>query len=134
MQLRDVKVSSYFLDTFGRPKRVLTSASERMQDSNLTQALHVVNGDTLNKKLQSPDSIVSKLAREGATDEQVIVQLYGTVFGRKPSDAERRLVMATLSAAPARNNDGGDKRKERQRAIEDVLWAMLTSKEFLFNH
>jgi hypothetical protein len=61
--------------------------------------------------------------------------LYATVFGRKPVDAERSLVMSTLSAAPAqRDEDGERKSAGRQRAIEDVLWAMLTSKEFLFNH
>jgi hypothetical protein len=131
MQLPDVRVSSYFLDIFGRPKRKQTTASERTQDPSLTQALHVINGGTLNAKLQSPDGMVSRLVREGATDEQVIDHLYLAALSRKPSLTERRLVLDALNAA--RHQDG-DTDKARQLALEDITWAMLTSKEFLFNH
>jgi hypothetical protein len=131
MQLPDVRVSSYFLDVFGRPKRKQTSAAERTQDPSLTQALHVINGGTLNTKLQSPDGMVSRLVREHATDEQAIDQLYLAALSRKPSVTERRLVLAALNAA---RQQEGDKDKARQLALEDVTWAMLTSKEFLFNH
>jgi hypothetical protein len=129
--LPDVRVSSYFLDIFGRPKRKQTTASERTQDPSLTQALHVINGGTLNSKLRSPDGTVSRLVHEGATDEQVIDQLYLAALSRKPSPTERRLVLDALNAA--RHQDG-DTDKARQLALEDITWAMLTSKEFLFNH
>ena len=53
MQLRDTRVDSYFLNVFGRPERVLTSSAERMQDPTLPQALHTINGETLNNKLMA---------------------------------------------------------------------------------
>jgi hypothetical protein len=131
MQLPDVRVSSYFLDVFGRPKRKQTSAAERTQDPSLTQALHVINGATLNAKLQSPDGVVSRLVQEHVPDDQAIDRLYLAGLSRKPSATERRLVLDALSAA---RQQEGDKDKARQLALEDITWAMLTSKEFLFNH
>jgi hypothetical protein len=131
MQLPDVRVSSYFLDVFGRPKRKQTSAAERTQDPSLTQALHVINGATLNTKLQSPEGVVSRLVREHVTDEQAIDDLYLAALSRKPSVSERRLVLGALTAARQQEGDGD---KSRQVVLEDVAWAMLTSKEFLFNH
>jgi hypothetical protein len=131
MQLPDVRVSSYFLDVFGRPKRKQTTASERTQDPSLTQALHVINGSTLNTKLQSPDGVISRLVHQHATDDQAIDQLYLAALSRTPSATERRLVLEALNAARQRE---GDADKARQLALEDVTWAMLTSKEFLFNH
>ena len=61
LQLPDTRVPSYFLDIFGRPERKVTSAAERMQDPTLTQALHVINGDTLQTKLTDADGTIAPL-------------------------------------------------------------------------
>ena len=66
MQLRDTRVDSYFLSVFGRPERVLTSSAERMQDPTLPQALHTINGETLNNKLMADDGRDRAMVAAGA--------------------------------------------------------------------
>jgi hypothetical protein len=131
MQLPDTRVPSYFLTVFGRPERKQTSAAERMQDPTLTQALHAINGETINSKLQSPEGVISQFVRDAVPDDQVVERLYLAAFSRKPSPAEREGVVARLGDA---EKTTGNAAEARQRAIEDLAWAILTSKEFLFNH
>jgi hypothetical protein len=125
IQLPDTRVDSYFLSIFGRPAREITSSSERMQDPTLTQALHAINGDTLTRKLQASSGLVAVLSKPGVTPDQAIERLYLTALSREPTTDERRKLSAILAgAAPA----------ARRGAVEDVVWAVVTSKEFLFNH
>jgi hypothetical protein len=126
VQLPDSQVDSYFLDIFGRPERAVTSASERMQDPTLTQALHAINGNTLLRKLEARSGLVASLSKDGAPDETVIDRLYLAALSRRPSPVERTKLTAALAAA----GDG----PSRRAAIEDLTWAVLTSREFLFNH
>jgi len=125
MQLPDTKVTSYFLDVFGRPGRTQTSAAERMQDPTLTQALHAINGDTINEKLRAPDGAIARFVRDNVPDDQVVDRLYLAAFSRTPSPADRTRIVAALRES---------EKADRQAALEDLVWALLTSKEFLFNH
>jgi hypothetical protein len=125
MQLPDTKVTSYFLDVFGRPGRTQTSAAERMQDPTLTQALHAINGDTINEKLRAPDGAIARFVRDQVPDDQVVDRLYLAAFSRTPSPADRTRIVAALRES---------EKADRQAALEDLVWALLTSKEFLFNH
>ena len=128
MQLPDTRVESYFLSVFGRPERVTTSAAERMQDPTLPQALHAINGDTLNSKLKADDGLVSQLAASGHDPGQIVDELYLTAFSRAPSAAERSALIDKLT--PGWTGDTPARRAE----TEDLAWAVLTSREFLFNH
>ncbi|HZT37192.1 MAG TPA: DUF1549 domain-containing protein [Bryobacteraceae bacterium] len=129
MQLPDSQVASQFLTSFGRPPRNVCDASERSSDPNVAQALHVINGDTLNKKISSPDGYVALFLKLGLSERRIIDQLYLSAFSRYPTGDERQAIAAAL--APAWSDSKGDGRRQ---ALEDLLWAMLTSKEFLFNH
>ena len=64
LQLPDTRVKSYFLTAFGRPERLVTSAAERQQDPTLAQALHVINGDTLNRKLMAEGGTIDRLLKD----------------------------------------------------------------------
>ncbi len=105
MQLPDTQVKSEFLTSFGRPPRVLCDAAERSVEPSIAQALHVINGDTLNKKLT-------------AMKDQPLETLFLAAFSRYPTTAEKE----TLAKAADRE------------AREDMAWALLTSKQFMFNY
>jgi len=132
LQLPDTAVKSYFLTAFGRPPRQQTRESERTSVPTITQALHVINGDTLNEKLRGPGGSVDMLIRLGFTDEQILDYLYLASFTRHPTDAERAALLGGLVSAEKEKLPGdGDARRE---AWIDMSWALLTSKEFMFNH
>lgn len=125
MQLPDANVDSYFLKTFGRPDRDRTCECERASESSVSQVLHLSNGPTLNKKLASDQSMVSRCLAENKPVATVIEEAFFSALSRPPSASEReRLVKMIEEAGP-----GG-----RRAAIEDLYWAILNSKEFLFNH
>ncbi len=127
MQLPDARVDSYFLKAFGRPERVNTCECERSSEPTVTQALHIINGETVNQKLRAPGSIVDNFIKLGFSDEAIINHLYLSAFSRQPSQSEKTGLLAALKET----SDGKDARRQ---AIEDVVWSVLTSKEFLFNH
>jgi hypothetical protein len=125
LQLPDSQVTSQFLTVFGRPARNVCDAAERSFDPTIAQALHVINGDTLNKKLSAQDGYVALFLKLGLSDSRILEHVYLTAFSRYPSEAEK----SSLLAALAKSRNAG-----REQALEDMLWALLTSKEFLFNH
>jgi hypothetical protein len=129
LQLPDTRVSSYFLDVFGRPERLVTSAAERQQDPTLAQALHVMNGETINRKLMAPENRIAALIASGASDEAIVDYLYVASYSRVPSETERARLLAALRTAA-----GSGEVDARRQVFEDLAWAIFTSKEFLFNH
>jgi len=123
VQLPDGEVNHPFLKTFGQPGRELACECEREGDSNLAQALQLINGPTINEKLRNPNNRIGKLLAQKLTDTDILSELYLVVLTRPPLDSE---VKATL--------DYVGKAKDRRKAWEDVLWALLNAKEFLFRH
>ena len=130
LQLPDAAVDSYFLTAFGRPPRITAAHSERQQEPSITQALHVINGDTINRKLAAPSSIVSRLLAAGADDRTAVETLYLAALSRLPDPGE----IERLSSAMRQGADAAAGTEARRRALEDLAWAVLTSREFLFTH
>jgi hypothetical protein len=133
LELPDTKIDSYFLSAFGRPPRLQTSESERQTDPSVTQALHLINGETLNRKLHAQGGTVDMLLKLGLPDDRTVEYLYLSAFSRYPSDAERREMLGDIQKAQARQQAAWGPVEARRRVFEDLLWAMVTSKEFLFN-
>jgi hypothetical protein len=127
VQLPDGEINHPFLKTFGQPARELACECEREGDSNLAQALQLINGPTVNEKLRAPNNRIGKLLGNamGLSERSILDELYYATLSRGPADGEVKAALAHVQKAiPA------DKRK----AWEDVLWALLNSKEFLFRH
>jgi mono/diheme cytochrome c family protein len=123
VQIADGAVSNYFLTTFGRSKRESVASTEVKTDPNLSQALHLMNGDAVNERIRR-GQVVEKLIAAGKKDDEIVTELFLRVFGRAPGDAERKSVAAAVAADPA----------NRQIVLEDAFWALMNSKEFYFNH
>ena len=128
LQLPDTQVKSEFLTVFGRPARLACDAAERSVDPTIAQALHVINGDTLNKKLSAPDGNVALFLKLGLSDSRILEHVYLTAFSRYPTETEKKELLAALEKSRAGT------REVHEQALEDMMWALLTSKEFLFNH
>ena len=123
LQLFDSSVTSYFLKTFGRNEREITCECERSNKPSMVQVLHLSNGDTLNSNLRSEQSCVNVMIPQ--SDEEIIEETYLLCLSRPPSDGERKRLIAMFDSTPE---------KERRAAIEDLFWALMTSREFLFQH
>ena len=125
IQLPDTKIASYFLKTFGRPDREKTCECERAAEPNVAQMLHIANGDTLNEKLMAKDNQITKLLAEKIPAEKIVEEAYLSSLSRFPTAGEKKKILNVLEDA---------KEGEQRPLIEDMYWALLSSKEFLFNH
>lgn len=128
LQLPDGAVASRFLDSFGRPDRTQTCSCERSQDSTVSQALHLYNGKTLNDKLRARNSRAEQWLNEKVTDEVAVRRLFLLALSREPTPAEKKKLLDTMAEA------GREADASRREILEDLFWAVLTGREFLFNH
>ena len=123
VELPDTGFSSYFLDVFGEPNSATACECERSQEANLAQSLHLLNSDEMQKKLAADGGRAAKLATEQRSDEEKIRELYLIALSRQPRSDE--LAAATGYVAGKEN---------KREAFEDVVWTLVNSKEFMFNH
>ena len=134
LQLPDSQVNSYFLTAFGRPPRVISDAGERQHEPTITQALHVINGDTLNQMLRARDGAIDMFLKLGLSDAKILDHLYLSAFSRYPAAAEKAQILGALAEAKKAGAADPLEKEPRRKPFEDLMWAMLTGKEFLFNH
>ncbi len=122
VQIADGRTSSYFLDTFGRAPRETVCECEASTDPSLSQALHLLNGSATSGKI-SRGKVVDELLKDDATPEQALDRLYIRCLSRYPTDEERAELLASI-----------DQASSPKAGLEDVFWAILNSREFVFNH
>jgi len=134
IQIPDSRVNSYFLTIFGKPPRLSTCECERTSEPSVTQALHIINGDTINQKLRRPNGIVDSFVKLGVSDEMMINHLYLAALSRPPRPDEINHLLGVINESKDAAKNSRDLPSVRRQAIEDLVWAALTSKEFLFNH
>ena len=125
IQLPDSKVDSYFLGSFGRPEREKTCSCERTSEPSVTQVLHIFNGDTLNQKLAAKQNSLTTLLDSKKSPAEIVDEVYLAALSRFPTAEEKLKFQAELEQT---------KPDELRAAVEDVFWAVLSSKEFIFNH
>ena len=120
IQVWDNRMPSYFFRIFGRPVRFSVCECERGTDPSITQALHLMNSPEIAEKVQSRTGTARTLADSEKKPEAILDELFLGALSRRPTDAERVKLLAVFA-------DG-----DRRAAIEDVLWVLLNSKEFLY--
>ncbi|MFQ3649283.1 MAG: DUF1549 and DUF1553 domain-containing protein [Gemmataceae bacterium] len=121
IEIPDGVTRNYFLMTFGRASRRTACACEVKTNPTLSQALHLLNGETTNAKIIE-GRVVEKLLNKGPTPIGVAEQLYVRTLGRNPTPSERAKIAARLEAS-----------SDKKEALEDLFWALLNTNEFLFN-
>jgi hypothetical protein len=125
IQLPDESFSSYFLDVFGRPQRISACECERVSEANQAQALHLLNSDEVQTKLSRAGGRADALVnpKDTRSDSEKIEELFLWAFARKPSSDDMKAALEHIAKHE----------KQKKVAYENILWALLNTKEFIFN-
>lgn len=120
------RVDSLFLDTFGRPDENQDPPCERVPDTSVVQALHLMNSPTLHQKVTADAGLGAELAASELTPAQIAEELYLRLYSRRPTAEEITIVEEVYADATQPD--------ERRRATEDLLWALINTPEFVFKN
>ncbi|MGA0059264.1 MAG: DUF1549 and DUF1553 domain-containing protein [Planctomycetota bacterium] len=124
VQIVDADAGNRFLELFGRPERESVCACERREEPTLNQVLHLINGETVEEKVRHKSGRIARLVAAGVAPDAMLDEIFMSAYARAPRAEERDHFLRIVAEA------GEDPRP----AWEDVLWAVLNSKEFLFQH
>jgi hypothetical protein len=122
LMLPDESYASYFLDVFGRPQRLSACECERVTEANLAQVLHLLNSDEVQNKLARPGGRADALAKDRRSDAEKVDELFLWAVAHKPDERKRQLALDHIDAHP----------KDKRGSYENILWALINTKEFLF--
>ena len=123
IQIWDNKLPHYFFRIFGRPVRATVCECERGNEPSIAQALHLMNSPEIMAKLHAPEGRAARLAVEPNTPEMIVEELFLAALARYPNGMERSAAVDVFTDA-----------HDRRETTEDILWALLNCKEFLYNH
>ncbi len=124
LQLPDEGITTYFLTVFGKPPRQSACECERVADANLAQSLHLLNSQEIQGKVSAPNSRASLLANDKSrSDEEKLKELWLWCYSREPQPDELQTALKYLES-----------KKNKKEGYEDILWALINTKEFLFIH
>ena len=112
-----------FLDLFGRPRRTSVCACERRDEPTLNQVLHLINGETIERKIADRNGRLAQSLAAKLEPREMLDELFLSAYARPPRPGEAESILQTV-------HEAGDSRQVWQ----DVYWAVLNSKEFLFQH
>lgn len=122
IQVWDNKLPSLFLETFGRPVRQSVCACERGVEPSMAQALHLMNSETTTVKIEDRRGRAASLAASDIPPSAIIEELYLATVSRFPTAQEQELMQRSLTET-----------NDRRKAVEDILWTLLNTREFVFN-
>lgn len=127
--------SSQFLRVFGRPEGESVCECERVQSSSLAQSLHLINASEIKLKLATPNGRAERLAKDTRPIEAKVRELYLAAFSREPRPEELKTTL-TYMADPRLDSSGKpvDAEQASRENFQDLIWALVNTKEFLFNH
>jgi hypothetical protein len=114
---------SFFLDVFDRPPRSSACECARSASANLPQVLHLSMSPDIERKINHAKGRVAQLVERKGSNADAVTELYLAAFSRLPTNAERDLATKYLQ---------GD--SNLRRGLEDLCWALMNTREFMFNH
>ncbi|WP_165224849.1 DUF1549 and DUF1553 domain-containing protein [Aquisphaera insulae] len=123
IDLPDSDYASDFLDTFGRPRRAVPCECERSEAPTMTQALLMISGGLLNRKVADPKGRAATLAAAKTPADKAVEEVFLCTVSRPPTAEESKEAVADIAAAPS-----------PKEGLEDLLWTLLNTREFQFNH
>lgn len=123
IMLPDESFTSYFLDVFGRPQRISACECERVNEASLAMTLHMLNSQEVQDKIARAGGRADELAKAKRTDEEKIEDVFLSAIGKKPTAAQLSMAKAHLAKHE----------KDKKQAYENIVWALLNTKAFLFN-
>ena len=118
------RIESVFLDTFGRPDENKDPPCERIADSSVTQTLHLMNARQIDSRIRNDSGRAARLAASEMSAAEIVDELYLAIFSRRPNADEKQYAEALISSAG----------EERRGVIEDLMWAMMNSPEFIIQN
>jgi hypothetical protein len=124
IQIWDNRMPSYFFRIFGKPQRVSVCECERGTEPSIAQALHLMNAPETMAKLRSRFGAVRRLVESNLSEADIVDELYLSTLSRFPVAEERELMVSVFA----------DPLSSRQTAVEDILWTLINTREFVFNH
>ncbi|MDA1162593.1 MAG: DUF1553 domain-containing protein [Planctomycetota bacterium] len=124
-QLPDANVTSEFLNLFGKPQRMEACECERDDGANMLQALHFINGKSILARVASPSGRVAQLINRKTPDAELVNQLYLWCLARPATKEEVELSMAFIASYEP---------EKRAEAGQDLMWALLNSRDFMLVH
>lgn len=122
IEIPDGRSNNYFLDTFGRSDRDTACSCEVSTAPTLSQALHLLNGETTSGKIEE-GGVIDRQIGEAKRPMEIAEHIYQTCYSRKPTAKEAARISAVFSAS-----------KDVRQDLVDMFWAVLNSNEFIFNH
>ncbi|MFM2142293.1 MAG: hypothetical protein RLZZ476_837 [Verrucomicrobiota bacterium] len=125
--------STYFLSVFGRPDSSSACECERTQEASLAQSLHLLNAADIQTQLARGNGRADMLTKDTRPDDDKITDLYHIALSRDPNADEVKFARSHLEKK-TKSKTGDEAFKGKREAYEDILWALLNTKEFLFNH
>ncbi len=127
--------SSPFLRVFGRPQGESVCECERVQSSSLAQSLHLINAPDIKGRLANPNGRAERLAKDARPVEERVRELYLAAFSRAPRPQELQTAVAYLAdTGISADGKAVDPQQVAREGFQDLIWALINTKEFLFNH
>jgi hypothetical protein len=123
IMLPDESFQSYFLDVFGRPQRMSACECERVSEANLAQALHLLNSEDVQNRLSRAGGRAEALAKDSRPDNTKVTELFMWALAHPPNEEQLRLALDRINRHA----------QNKKLAYEDILWALVNTKEFEFN-
>jgi hypothetical protein len=124
IQVWDNRIPSYFFRIFGRPVRATTCECERSNEPSIAQALHLMNSEEIHAKITARDGVARRLTNSKKQPKEIVEELYLGTLSRFPTDQEVSAMLRFFAEAG----------EDRRGAVEDVLWALLNTRGFVYNH